>query len=259
MKDFIQLNKFGEVHNGETIFFCKTDYIYKDFESIKKIKNNVILITGNSDYPITDSHVNQAPKNITKWFAQNAISKNPIIEPLPLGIENKIENIRKGHGVGYFERVKEKEFLLNRDSNVIPEKFIYSNFNLNTNYSQRIIYKNISKNTNHIDWEENNLTLENFFNKILDYKMILCPIGNGIDTHRLWETLYSDRIPIIVKHGEYKIYELYEKLPIIILDNINQLTDKDYIQNKYEELTKNKFDKSILTFLYWKDKIINYE
>lgn len=62
--DFLQLNKFSELHDGKNIIFCKTDYIISEFNYIKNLKNDVILITGNSDYPITDDLANLAPKNI---------------------------------------------------------------------------------------------------------------------------------------------------------------------------------------------------
>lgn len=253
--DLIQLNKLSKIHDGKNIIFCKTDFVNQELKYIESLDNDVVLITANSDYPITDNHISKAPKNLKKWYAQNALSNSDIIEPIPLGIENKVESLRPNHGIGYFERVSEKERLLNRGLDVVPTKFMYSNFNVSTNYKERIHYKNISIETNHIDWEENNLTLENFFNKILDYKMVLCPVGNGVDTHRLWEVLYSNRIPVTVKVGDFKIYELYKKLPIIILDDINQLKDYKLLDDQYEIIKNKKFDLEILDTSYWIERI----
>jgi hypothetical protein len=253
--EIIQLNKFSNLHNGKTIIFCKTDYIIEEFENISKLDNDVILISANSDYAITDELVNLAPKNIKKWFAQNALSKNEILIPIPLGLENKTPSVRDGHGIGYFERVQEKETLLNNIKNKKPEKFIYSNFNIHTNFNQRINYKNVSINCEHIDWEENNLSLPEYFNKILEYKMILCPIGNGIDTHRLWEVLYSNRVPITVKVGDFKIYDLYRELPIIVLDNISDLLNHDLIKEKYYSTLNGNYNLNFLDYYYWNNKI----
>ncbi len=257
--NFLQINKFSELHNDKNIIFCKTDFLLDEFQKIQNINNDVILITGNSDYAINDEYVNKAPKNIKRWFAQNALSNSEILIPLPLGLENKIPSNRLGHGIGYFERVLEKETLLSRTNATNPTKFLYSNFNVSTNYQERIKYKKISIDADHIDWEENNLSLRDYFNKILEYKMVLCPVGNGIDTHRLWETLYSKRIPVITKVGNYKIYELYEKLPIIILDDINKLYDKNFIEKEYEQIINNSYDLSFLTFDYWKNKIKEFK
>jgi hypothetical protein len=68
--NIIQINKFSELHNNETIIFCKTDYIFDEFKNIEKIPNDVILITGNSDYPIDESRFNLKPKNVKKWYTQ---------------------------------------------------------------------------------------------------------------------------------------------------------------------------------------------
>ena len=254
--ELIQLNKFSELHDGEKIIFCKTDFLGSEFNNISKINGDVILITGNSDYAITDDIVKRAPKNIKKWYAQNALTNSDLVTPIPMGIENKLESLRLGHGIGYFERVQEKETLLNNIKNKEPEKFIYSNFNIYTNYGERIKYKNISIDCPHIDWEESNLSLHDFFNKMLDYKMILCPVGNGVDTHRLWEVLYSNRIPITVKVNDYGIYKLYETLPIIILDKIEDLLDYDLIDKKYNEIISNDYNLDIIDYDYWKNKIL---
>ena len=254
--ELIQLNKFSELHDGKNIIFCKTDLLNDEFNHITKLENDVILITGNSDYAITDDIVKSSPKNIKKWYAQNALTNSDLVVPIPMGIENKLESLRECHGIGYFERVQEKENLLNNIKNKEPEKFIYSNFNIRTNYTERIKYKNISIDCSHIDWEESNLPLHDFFNRMLDYKMILCPIGNGVDTHRLWEVLYSNRIPITVKVNNYGIYKLYEKLPIIILDKIDDLFNYELIEKKYKDVMSNNYNLELINYNYWKDKIL---
>jgi len=252
----IQINKFSKLHNEDKVIFCKTDFIFEEFKNIEKIPHDVILITGNSDYPIDEHRFHLKPNNIKKWYAQNALINDEILIPLPIGLENKLESIRSGHGVGWGERVVEKEKLLSRNLTIQPYKKYYSNFNIETNYQYRSKIKDICINSSHIDWEESNLSLTEFFNKVLEYDAIICPIGNGIDTHRLWEVLYSNRIPITIKVGDFKIYELYKKLPIIILDNENQLYDEKLLDNKLNEIKNKQYDMSLLDMTYWFNKIL---
>jgi len=256
MKNYFQINKLSELHDGKNIIFCKTDFIQQEFQYINTLENDVIFITGNSDYSIDHHKFNARPKNIKKWYAQNALVNHEDLIPIPIGLENKIVSLREGHGIGYFDRVTEKERLLNRNIDIPPTKNIYANFNISTNPSYRGTVKNFLNNCNFIDWEPSNLTLESFFNKILEYKMVLCPIGNGVDTHRLWEVLYSGRIPITIKVGDYKIYELYEKLPIIILNNLHELRNENLINYEYEKNIKKDWDKNILETSWWKNKIL---
>jgi hypothetical protein len=56
--------------------------------------------------------------------------------------------------------------------------------------------------------------------------------------------------------GNFKIYELYEKLPIIILDDESQLYDEKLLDSKINQIKNNQYDMSLLDTSYWK-KIIN--
>jgi len=256
--DYIEINKLSHLHDGENIFFCKTDYILEDFETIRNINHPVTLITGNSDYAITDNIVSVAPKNIAAWYAQNALSNSEIVHPLPIGLENKLPSVRTNHGIGYFDRASEKETLLNQNnSDNLENKFIYANFNINTNYNYRSIVKDYCIESSFIDWQEPNLNLKDFFDTIRNYKMVVCPAGNGVDTHRLWEVLYSNRIPITIITGNYKIYELYKKLPIILLEDINQLLDKSLITEEYNKCLSKIWDRSLLDVKSWINIIKN--
>lgn len=253
--DYLQINKFSSLHNNSNIFFCKTDFILNDFETISNLNNEVVLITGNSDYAITDKIVEIMPSNIKYWYAQNALSNHNKIKPLPIGIENKYDSLRKGHGISYYDRVSEKEYIINNLPDHSTDKLIYANFNINTNPKYRHTLKQICSDLVYIDWEEPKLTLTNLFHKFLEYRMVLCPIGNGIDTHRLWEVLYCNRIPITIKIGEYKIYELYKQLPIIVLESIDELYDLQLIQTKYDNILNKSYNMSLLNSKYWINNI----
>ena len=253
--EIIQLSKFSHLHNGISVVFCKTDYIISEFDNIKKINNDVILITGNSDYGITDDIINQLPSNVKWWYAQNAISKHEKLIPIPMGIENKLPSVREGHGIGYYDIVELKEVLLNRNIYKSPTKKIYANFNVDTNPHHRNQVKDVCEKSQHIVWENSNLSLESFFDNLLDYEMIVCPAGNGVDTHRLWEVLYSNRIPITIKMGDFKIYDLYEKLPIIILSSISELNDIELINKKLIDLKSKLLNIEFIDLNYWINKI----
>jgi hypothetical protein len=253
--DFIQLNNFANLHDGDKVWFCKTDFLQEDFGQISLLDHDVILITGNSDYPITDHILDLAPKNITKWFCQNAVSKNPIIEPIPIGIENRDECIRNGHGVGWGNRVQEKMDCLNYMQPESISEFIYCNFNIKTNTEHRNKVWNIASNCSHIVCESPTLSIKEWVSEVKKYKMNLCPAGNGVDTHRLWETLYAGRIPITVKIGDYKIYEMYEKLPIIIINDIDELRDKQHMEDLYNITIGKTYQLSITSQSYWINRI----
>lgn len=285
--------KFATLHNDKTIFYSHISHIHEVFEKINKLNHDVILITGNCDPPVT-SFV--APNNVKYWFAQNCLSSDERIIPIPIGLRNPfpltIDNqfpILSGASYenGQFcEKVMEDIYLNDQSS---PSKFLYTNFNINTNFGYRSVIKNISIETPFINYEspvENVDGYNNYYSKILDHEATICPVGNGIDTHRIWEVLYCKRIPItinsnchkyprvnqdenIVGEGfnippqkdEYGIYsKLYSQLPIVVLDSYQQLLDKDYIEKSIimkKESGNYNFD--LLDFNYWKNLILNLE
>jgi len=63
----------------------------------------------------------------------------------------------------------------------------------------------------------------------------VCPEGAGIDTHRFYESLYLDSIPI-VKKG--KLDKLYNQFPCVIIDNWDDITYEFLIDIKEEMYTK---------------------
>jgi hypothetical protein len=52
------------------------------------------------------------------------------------------------------------------------------------------------------------------------------------------------------------MYELYEKLPVINLNNLNELKNENYINYQYEKIIKKDWNKDILKTEWWKNKIL---
>jgi hypothetical protein len=251
----IQINKFSHLHDGVNYIFCKTDFLLEEFSYINTLNNEVVLISGNSDYVIDNNIFSKLPKNVVKWYAQNALITNDILECIPLGIENYEPAIRNNHGIGY-DRVRIKDFKINNKEDKIPSKFIYSNFNVETNRNHRNQVRNVCINTNFIDWDEPTLSLESFFDKILDYEAIVCAQGNGPgDNHRIYETLYMGRIPITFNRTMYD--NLHKNFPVVLLEDINLLTDIDYMSKAIKTAKNKTWDKNKLSCDFWIDKIKN--
>jgi hypothetical protein len=50
---------------------------------------------------------------------------------------------------------------------------------------------------------------------------VACPAGEGVDTHRFWETLYLGSVPIVLRG---QLSAMYENLPVIQLNAWTDLT-----------------------------------
>lgn len=263
MMDLLQLNKFGNLHNNHNIIFCKTDYLIAEFKAIQKVKHEVILISGNSDYSITSGFISLMPDNIHTWYCQNNLVYHDKLRSIPIGLENTFTSKREGHGVAW-QHARQKIELLKEVSTKAEKhgisKLLYANFNIHTNIKHRLPIKEICARTEFITLDEPNLDYATFIDRVLAHEATVCPIGNGIDTHRLYEVLYCQRIPVIIKSGDYPIYtDIYDHLPIVILKNANELTDIEKLQDQIGKAKEKAVKLELLDFHYWQKLIIPYE
>lgn len=254
--DIIQYNKFAYLHNGTDIFFCKTDFLPHLFDSLRNYQTPSILISGNSDIPLTDELALLAPSCIKKWFAPAVMTDNPLVVPMPYGVDNHQDCVISGHGKGWKNTAK-KILLLCTPHPTTPEKDLYVNFSLQTHPDRKAVYqicKELSYATMEISTSHvhiNSKPLEEYVKNILEHKMVVCPRGNApAETHRFWETLYLNRVPIVKKE---KGVLPFLDLPVIALDDWQQLSDREYIFSEYEKVKNNP--KDMLLVDYWLDKI----
>ena len=54
-----------------------------------------------------------------------------------------------------------------------------------------------------------------YFEELARHRYAICPRGHGVDTHRVWECLYLNTIPIVVRED---YIDAFVGLPIIVLD-----------------------------------------
>ena len=250
----IQFNNFANLHNGIDTFFCKTDYLPQLFAELQNYEVPSTLISGNSDYPIVDGLVDMAPSCITRWFGQCINTDKTHVFPLPYGLENTEECIRTGHGVGYPERICKVETAKNPPQRT-PLKSTYANFGLNT-HGERKELSHICKQASHITcniaevcWDR---PYDIFVNEVLDHEMVVCPRGNApAETHRFWEVLYMNRIPIIKLN---KGNSFFTELPVIVLNDWNQLEDTTFLLEELKRVKNNPT--RMLDMSYWVDLIL---
>lgn len=244
--EFLQLNYFSQLHDDESIVFCKTDFLEHEFKRIKD-KGPVVLITGNSDYAITDDVANFCPHNVIKWYAQNAITQNERVEGIPIGIENTIPCKREGHGKVWDHAVEKPSILLDAPRRE-PTKDIYANFSTNTHWSRGPIL-DILKSQPFITCKTG-LSYTEYVSDIVDHRMVACPLGNGVDTHRFWEALHLNRVPIVPRNA---VHDRFSELPVIFVDDWEEVNDIDRIYDQYYNVLSNS--KRMLDPEYWVAKI----
>lgn len=256
--NLIQMSRFcNDLHDDERIVFCKTDYIQEEFERIKGFNKKIILIIANSDYTVDDNTLINCPENVEHIFATNTTCYNDRVTPIPIGVEIEELTTRPGHGMindGIFEK---KPYLLGEiksEINHINNK-IYCNFNINTNVNIRKPLLDFCINNQNY-YVNGGLSYGGFVNEVNSNIATLSPRGNGIECIRTYEVLYLNSIPIVFGDAnEYKAIneKIYKNLPIVFLNNYDELNNFSYIEQKISEVKNNS--KETLDYYYWVDLI----
>tara|TARA_R110000824_G_scaffold46485_2_gene133515 strand:+ start:5576 stop:6331 length:756 start_codon:yes stop_codon:yes gene_type:complete len=246
IKDFINGNKFREL--------CDFDFISPNFKSNKKSyiiysdldryvdaisfasqhrDKNFVLVSHNGDKTVEYTGL---PLNIKAWYTQNLNFKHDKVFAIPIGLENpewhpsKIPTMLK----------------MPQSQKRVAKGFCQ--FNLGTHPEERQgMAESLSSNNIDVD-SFDCVNGQNFFQYLFNlkiYKYCLCPRGNGIDTHRIWEALYMGCMPVVKRHITHEFYE--GQLPIIFVDEWKDFKDT--------ECPASSFENPILTMDYWKNRI----
>jgi hypothetical protein len=224
-------NNLYDIVNNYNKIFVKTDDLMNFYNKINNQKidiTNKIIISHNSDHEINIQY-NSYLNNVKKQYSQNCLITHKNLEAIPIGIENR---------QWFDHEILHK--IINRDD-IKKEKNIYFMFSLHTNFSRQECYDKLK---NKLQWNVK-LSKEDYFIELKKHKYAICPRGNGLDTHRIWECLYLDVIPIMLK----KDYVGIDNLPIVYLNDWDEL-DVNNINNTFKNIKYSK-----ITFDYYKNKI----
>jgi len=131
----------------------------------------------------------------------------------------------------------------------IKERDIYVNINPNT-YMYRGEILNKIKETKCYDLSSGKPYIE-YLRELSEHRFCLCIRGNGLDTHRFWESLYLGVIPVIINNNttscdNFVRYLRDLDIPFVEIKNDNlDILGLKYNKNYFSEnLYKNMIKKS---------------
>lgn len=264
-------NNIAEVREGghEVDFVCLTGYqqvINEFFDVIlPELKSPVVLVIIETDfYRLNNKNLdNPMLKHIFTW--NNPQQSHNKISSLPIGLNhyshegslynflfnNNPESIEQEHWVGFnfrphtplrnqlAEKLKDWKSFCHNLPTTSP---------LNEYWKQSHVEGKIKVVETHPDC----------YKEMCKCKYILSPPGIGIDCHRTWEALYLGCIPIVESSS---ISDLYEDLPLLVVDRWNDIT-LDLLKDSYYNINELKkrggYNMEKLNINYWTNKIAEY-
>jgi len=92
------------------------------------------------------------------------------------------------------------------------------------------------------------------------YKFIACPRGNGIDTHRVWESLKRKAVPIVLDN-EWSRYFIQKGIPMLALQDFQEMYSfserqlSDFYEQRLDLLERNHL---LFTNSFWMHEILHH-
>jgi hypothetical protein len=239
-----------QIRNGD-IIYVKIDLIGSFFQWVlPKIDKKIILITHNGDNEPKLKHIKHLNnENLIVWFGQNPTFYHPKFIALPIGLENPYWNPSKT----IFIRN------LNLNTDIIPWKnrkySIYLNFSPHTNQAAREYLLTFYSQFKDALIIKERVSYATYMNQIGNSKYVLCPRGNGLDTHRYYETILMGAIPIVENSTLYSIFKESTTLVLNSFKDLNQ-TMLDYPERF---IPRTDFSRDVVMMDYWLKKISDFE
>jgi hypothetical protein len=184
-----------------------------------------ILMSHNSDDAVDERFAHWLDHGrLSKWFAQNVVLYHEKLVSIPLGVANS----QWPHG-----RCDLLQDVARRQG--ARTGLVYMNFDIRTNPARRRPVFNRFKN-NPLVTVSDGLDYEAYLNELASHHFCICPPGNGLDCHRIWECIYLGVIPIISADRRLKGFD---ELPILYIDDWGDL-DEQFLLNAYRELSRRR-------------------
>jgi hypothetical protein len=255
-EDFISSDKFLSLVDHD-IAYIKMDTLYNSCEinwrgNSYKYREAKIWITGHSDFGITKEIYDKYKSMTNVWFTINKETIEHNLFAIPLGLTNDCDDSYIHRIFGNTDIMIEVLKCEKKEKNLV-----YMNFTIGTYPIERTFVWDTFKDK---PWATKGIqenTLEGrrvFLEEIRNHKFVLCPRGHGVDTHRLWETLYMGSIPIVKRHVAL---EEFSDLPILWIDNWEEITE-DMLNIEYIRIKNSVWNMDKLCVSYWKNKIKSY-
>ena len=179
----------SEIRSAKVIF-CPSDKLAIFLEKYHHEISAKVIVCGNSDYEFLEIPSN-IPHSINQFFLQNSfVSDHPLVTTLPIGIEN----FRWGVN-GNPDNLSPGRSWVQRKNEILIGPFGL------THPIRTEVRNEFFKSGDGFKFIENRLEPAEYDRLSREVRYVAAVRGNGVDTHRHWETLYRGGIPIIMEDG----------------------------------------------------------
>lgn len=200
-------------HGIPGTFFIEVDVVNREplerlGEEIAKLDSPPVVIIHNGDKELSSEKLSALSALCESVYCVNLVSEIEGVIALPIGLENLWRN-RNGRLDLFYPDLQN----LDQPSR---NRVVTGSFAIHTNPEVRKPLAQMMRVSRH-GFLGKTRDLESFRSVLRDSMFVICPPGNGTDTHRTWESIYSGAVPVVLKGSLAS--SLVESLPILEVDN----------------------------------------
>lgn len=247
------------------------DTVYVDFKILRpyitqvlnQLQNPVVIVCGNDDNDFPDDfqdlvQVIENHENILRFWCQNCTIETKKIRNIPIGLDYhsmSYDTPHLVHGQKHISPTFQEQQILDIKNDFLFLKECKSvcvaNFHLAMDMYKRervrIPAYNKLKNNPCIKFLERQSRTD-YMKELKDVAFAICPSGNGLDTHRLWETLVLGRIPIVNKTD----LKVYNDLPIVEVEDW-EVINEEWLKTQHKNIVEKygSFNMEKIYLSYW--------
>jgi hypothetical protein len=217
-QDSLDIPKLEEKLPKAQVIFCRSNMVEEFFDKFEKKILARVLIAGNSDRDFVDEL--KIPASFNLLLLQNSfISDGKRIHTLPIGLENQklgINGLPKNFRPIDLNSTRKQEVLVGPFSPTHPARI-----GLLEKYEKEVG-----------PWQTLNSWIfpDRLVRRYEEFTFVLSPRGNGVDTHRVWESLYKGAVPILEENSWSR--SLKEMgYPVSLVSKLEPKTVKSFLDN----------------------------
>jgi len=251
--DLIDGDAFEELAHRLGLFYVETHEVAGKLDEISR-SGPVVVLSHNSDGNIVapgtptreyDFVWQDIPPNVRHWFGQNVDVDDPRLTPIPIGLERD----------RWYPELRKKAVILGTTRS-LHRNLLYLNANTKIVAQREELYQRFES----LPWVtaergHNGLNFEHYARQLASHKFVLCPDGNGYDTHRTWEALYLGAIPIVENHYFTNYFACI--IPLVVVVDWSEIT-KEHLEWCYDLFQTSDPHHHKLKFSYWEQLIRKY-
>ncbi len=226
------------------LVYAKIDDVHRLFERLRLSRKRIVLVTAEGDRSVDQELARWRPPQVAEWFSTNVLVDDPEIHAIPLGLANSYCQVT-----------------LKADMLAVPvrpasdrTRWLYVNFRPQTNPSLRGPLMDQFLKMADKPWitiDQGRADLDTFVRELRDHHFVLCPAGNGIDTHRMWEALYCGAIPIVQPSPAI---EPFSGLPMLIVEDFRTIT-LQVLKSAHEKFAASSWNMEKLFLPWWASRL----